>query len=282
MINNLTRTDCVLQVGGFNEHMTAEDTALSLMLSAKGYTVKLVDVLSYDTEPQDVFRYARRTVRWARQAVDLFRLPWRSAAFRLKLLLCYHLYGNLIHNVYLGLLLLVAWTPFRTANVDSLYNSVAFVVANRLYLTPWFAVLLGMTGLWVVQFILRLVLARKAGVSTYAFLLFSLLSTLLMYFVAFRVTIAMLRTALGFRTFFVPTNTQISEAPTLRTIANHMLPSLVYGALVVVGIGLQNRYLLLSLNCLWILLLLAAPLLLWLFHAKVRISYPKESADNGL
>ncbi len=157
--NQLLRTEHVLAVSGFNESLTAEDTTLSLMLSAKGYSVRLVDVISYDTEPDDIFSYTRRTTRWAGQTVEIFRLPWRGASIRLKLLLCYHLYSYLMHNVYFGLLLLTSWS-FR-ADRPPLDGFIALLSTDIGYFWPWMAVPFILTGLWALQIALRMYLARK-------------------------------------------------------------------------------------------------------------------------
>lgn len=275
--NNLNRTDCILQVGGFHEGLTAEDTTLSLMLSTKGYSVKLVDILSYNTEPQNMFYYTRQLTRWAAQTVELFRLPWQSASFRLKLRLCYDLYRYLIPNIYLVLLLLAAWTS-RTHSW-SLHNLVTSVITNQLYLTPWFVILLIVTNLWGMQVVLHLVLAKKSAVSLRSYLLYVLLSNTLMYFVIVPVGIAMLRTALGARVQFNPTNTRISSMPSLRAIVSRMWSPIVYGGLVLAGIVFRNQYLLLSFNFLCLLLLLAAPLVLWLSHTD---NMSLEEEANGL
>jgi cellulose synthase/poly-beta-1,6-N-acetylglucosamine synthase-like glycosyltransferase len=277
--NTLIRTECVQQVGGFHEYVTAEDIALTLMLSREGYAVKLVDIISYDTKPRDVYCYARRTIRWAKQTVEMFRLPWQSAAFPLKLVLCHRLYSYVIHNVYFGLLLLAAWASFSADN-QPLYSLAALGAYSKPSLALWFVMLLIIPSLWTTQVMLRFVLAKKAGVSGRDFLLYILLSTSLMYFMAFPVTRAMLETVFGAKTSFIPTNTKSSVVPTLPAIVNRMLPFLVYGGLVLIGVALNNRGLLFSLNGFWLLLLLIAPLVLWLFHSRgARI---KGDIDHGL
>jgi cellulose synthase/poly-beta-1,6-N-acetylglucosamine synthase-like glycosyltransferase len=263
--NNLIRCRCLRQVGGFHEYLTCEDTVLSLSLSALGYTVRLVDVLSFESEPQDIFRYTRRATRWARQTVETFRFPWRPAALRLKLLLCYQLYTYLSFGIYLGLLLAAAWHS-PSDGTWHLQDYMFYTVNGRSRPTPWLLVMLAMTGLWSVQMLLRLILVKKAGVSLCNFGLHLLLSTSMMYFVGFRSTVAMLRTAFGARTAFHPTNVVMPNQPTFAAILAHLSPALVCGGLVVAGIVLRNRFLLLSLNSLLLFLLLAAPVTLWLFH----------------
>lgn len=264
--NSLHRTDSILRVGGFHENITAEDTALSFMLSAQGYTVNLVDVLSHDTEPQSMFHYMRRITRWAAQTVEVFRLPWRCAASRLKLLACYQLHGYFVYSVYLTLLLLAAWAPSKTIQW-SIHDSMTLIINSQLYLTPWFGALLAFTGLWGMQFLLRFVLARRARVPIRSFLLHGLLSVSLTLPVSVVVGWAMLRTALGVRAKFVPTNAGTSGTPVLGSIMKSMTMPTIYMGFVLAGLLFRNRYLLYGLNSLWLFLWLAAPLVLWLFHA---------------
>lgn len=274
--NVLLRTDCIILHGSFPECVTAEDTALSLVLSAQGYDTKLVDVVSFDTEPQDVFRYSRRTSRWARQTVELFRLPWGSAALRLKLSLCYRLYTYLIHNVYLGLLLYTAWASRGGMTRRPLEQITLFHGFSGRF-APWVAVLLVILGLWSIQIILRLCLARRAGVATSDILWHALVSTSLMYFTSFPISVAMLRTALGTKPSFTPTNSRGLSSPTMLSITRHMLPFMAYGALVLTGVALRNQSLLFGLNGIWLLLMPTAPLVLWLFHRRV----PEPVGDSG-
>jgi glycosyltransferase involved in cell wall biosynthesis len=263
--NYLCRTDCVLQVGGYHENVTAEDTTLGLLLSAKGYSVKLVDILSYNTEPQNVFYFTRQTVRWAAQTVELFRLPWQSAAFRLKLRVCYDLYRYVVPNIPFALILIAAWS----VRVDSLplRDWITSVTTSQLRLTPWLVVSLMMVSVWAMQVAVHLILARRSGVSLRSYLAYGLLINALMFFVVAPVDVAMLRTALGARVQFNATNTRIPTVPTLRAILIHMKPSLVYGGLVLAGIAFRSRHSFVHLHLWWLLFLLAAPFLLRLFHS---------------
>lgn len=275
--NQLLRTEHVLAVSGFNESLTAEDTTLSLMLSAKGYSVRLVDVISYDTEPDDIFSYTRRTTRWAGQTVEIFRLPWRGASIRLKLLLCYHLYSYLMHNVYFGLLLLTSWS-FR-ADRPPLDGFIALLSTDIGYFWPWMAVPFILTGLWALQIALRMYLARKAGVTIKDFIRHSLLSTAVMCFVALPVNIAMLRTVLGSRVQFTPTNIGEGRAVNFRSIARHLWLPFLAGIVVSIGIATRNFYLLFSPNLFWLGLWLSSPLILWLFHRDQRASVEENNHE---
>ena len=89
--NELLRLAPVFSIGGFDERLTNEDTVLSLHLAARGWRTVLADVWSYNAEPDTTAAYNRRTVRWARQTLELFQHDWYEVPLRLKLLLCRHL-----------------------------------------------------------------------------------------------------------------------------------------------------------------------------------------------
>src|SRR5437868_9948271 len=83
--NQLIRLQPVREFGGFEETLTNEDTVLSLRLAAAGQRAALVDVWTTDTEPATVSAYIRRTLRWARQTVELVHYPWAGVPLRLKI-----------------------------------------------------------------------------------------------------------------------------------------------------------------------------------------------------
>lgn len=276
--NNLNKTDHILQVGGFHEQLSAEDTTLSLMLSSKGFKIQLVDIVSYDSEPEDMLQFLRRTIRWAKQSVEIFRLPWKSSSIRLKLLVCYHLYSYLIINVYLGLLLITAWA-FNARNWSTGDQVSDISSENLVLILPWLLALIIISGSWILQIMLRSLLAKKAGVSFSMYIAHTILSNALMYFVALPVGVSMLKTALGEKTEFTPTNLRSNKNLSLGKFLRYMLPSILYCVIVLVGVILRNRYLLFSFNFIWLLLWTASPLVLWLIHKN---NQTRENLTNEL
>jgi cellulose synthase/poly-beta-1,6-N-acetylglucosamine synthase-like glycosyltransferase len=266
--NYLARIDHILDIGGFPENVTAEDTALTLLLSARGYSVRLVDLISYDTEPQDPLLYAQRTIRWAKQTVEMFRFPWPGASIRLKLVLCYHLYSYSINFVYFFLLLLSAWA-FQ-AQGWTWNEFIAYIVVTSFYLTPAFIVLSSAALLWIFQLLLRTILALFTGASLKDIVLHSLIVTPLTYSFVFRMVFDMARTAFGAKVIFQPTNNQQSMPRPLSffDFVAYMKIPIFYSFLILLGVILRNRYLLYGPNGVWLLLLLAAPLILWLVQMK--------------
>jgi len=263
--NNLTRLEVLLDIGGFQEHLTSEDTTLSLLLSARGYSIKLVDVISYDSEPNDLHAYTRRGLRWAQQTTALFHYPWQSASIKLKMFLCYQLYGYVLPYVYLTLLMMAAWMPVRNVSLNWQY-ALNFIFESRYYLSPWFFAVLIMTGLWIIQILARFVFAYRAGVSVHDFIFHYFFSASLMYFTVFPIGLAILETLiLGNKISFVPTNSVLPQQNGLRKNLYQMIPLFIYGGMLFAGLLLKNRYLLFSLNGLPIILLFLAPLTLRYF-----------------
>jgi hypothetical protein len=266
--NYLARIDRILDVGGYPDNVTAEDTALTLLLSTKGCFVRLVDITSYDTEPQNPLLYAQRTIRWAKQTVEMFRFPWPGASVRLKLVLCYHLYSYSINFVYFFLLLLSAWA-FQ-AQGWTWNEFVSYIVATSFYLTPAFLVLSSTALLWMFQLLLRTILAKLTGASLRDIILHSLLVTPLTYSFVFRMIFDMARTALGAKVVFHPTNNRefARDSFSFVSFVSYMKIPIFYSLLILLGVVLRNRYLLYGPNGVWLLLLLLAPLILWFVQMK--------------
>ena len=153
--NQLIRIEALTAVNGFDENLTCEDTVLSLELASRGWRTELADAWSYDSDPVDVAACNRRTVRWARQTVEMFRRPWYDAPLCLKLLLCRHLLSYLLPPVAILLLGLSLWT-----GPASLAQAMDFLAAS-LRLEPGFRVY-GIALLPSVALFLLLVTLRTA------------------------------------------------------------------------------------------------------------------------
>jgi cellulose synthase/poly-beta-1,6-N-acetylglucosamine synthase-like glycosyltransferase len=160
--NQLLRLGPVRSLGGFDETSTSEDTVLSLDLVATGWQIALVNVWSHDTEPDTVAAYTRRTVRWARQTVELFNHSWRPVPLRLKLLLCRHLLAYLLPLFSVGLLTMSLWSGPTRLSDSSRFLMAALTLQKGYFLysvTLWS--ILSISGLLLI---LRMVVARQEGV----------------------------------------------------------------------------------------------------------------------
>jgi cellulose synthase/poly-beta-1,6-N-acetylglucosamine synthase-like glycosyltransferase len=263
--NQLLRTQAVLEVGGFCEKISPEDSTLSLELSRAGYSIRLVDVISYDTDPPNIFAFMRRIVRWAGQTAEVFLLPWDGASIRLKLLLCQHFYTYTVHNIYILLLLYTAW-GFDSHGMSPL-NLFQFIGNNFEEMWLWTLVLAEMTLLWLLQFLLRVYLAHRAGISLKNFFSHLLLTTALHSFTGLAVDYSIIKVLFGKKMVFRPTN--IKGTDPKREMFNFRLDAVFWffsGAAILLGMSLRNYLLFFSLNGLWILFWAAAPFTLLFFH----------------
>jgi len=263
--NQLLRMKAIREAGGYCESITPEDTSLSLALSEIGYSIRLVDVTSYDTDPPDILSFLRRITRWAGQTAEVFSQPWRGASLRLKLLLSHHLYTYTIHNVYLGLLIYTAW-GFDSRGISPL-KLIEFLGSHMQVLWIWTLVLAELSILWLLQLLLRFHLGRLAGISTRDFFEHMLLATALHSFAGLSMDLAVLRAIFGKRMDFVPTNTKITL---LKERPAHLTKDIVFwlaaSGLILSGMSLRNPLLFFGLNGLWIFFWVASPLTLLLFH----------------
>lgn len=263
--NQLLRTEAVRKVGGFCELISPEDTTLSLTLSAIGYSVRLVNVDSYDTDPLNVIHFTRRIVRWAGQTAELFSLPWGEASFRLKLLICYHFYNYTVHNFYLALLLLTAW-GFDSRNISPL-RLFEYIAVNNGQLWPWTIVLAELTLLWLVQLLMRLYICSLAGISFKKFFENMILSTSLYCFMGLAADISVIRGFTGHKIEFAPTNAAFKNSlPNTLEFIGSFLFWFCSGSLILMGMVMRNRLLFFSLNGLWVVFWSLAPVILLLFH----------------
>jgi hypothetical protein len=263
--NHLVRTELLQEIHGFHESISPEDTTLSLILGAKGYSICLVDVDSYDTDPQDIFAFGQRISRWAGQTAEVFKLPWGESPFRLKLLLCYHLYSYLIHNVYAVLLLMTAW-GFDSRGITA-REMPNFMKWDTAYFWPWGMILLGLILIWLAQLCIRFLVALRSGVPIKAFLIHMLLATAITGFIGVSVNLSILRVITGRKLHFDPTNAKGTARPASFSRQLKLMGiGLVLAAFILTGMLFRNRLLFFSLNSLWLVFWLLTPYTLWLFH----------------
>jgi len=195
----------------------------------------------------------------------MFSLPWSGASLRLKLLLCYHLYTYTIQNVYLALLIYTAWS-FDSRGISPA-KLLEFLSMNTQGVWLWTLVLAELTLIWLVQFLLRIFLGRRAGVSTKRFFENVLLSTALHSFACLSVDISVFRGLVGYKMEFVPTNAFKTANPKQPLLyAKDLLFWFVTGMLVLLGTVLRNPLLFFGLNGLWIFFWVLTPFTLLLFH----------------
>ncbi len=278
--NQLIRLSALQKVGGFPDDFSSEDTALSLRLSEIGYRTDLVDCWSYDTEPRSVTAYTRRTVRWARQTVELFGGNWHKCSLRLKLVLCRQLFSYL--NPTIGfVLLMVSFSQVQASTSETIQfmdDALSFADGYELY---GLAIWTSMTSLGL-RFVLHILLAHLEGVKPIAFAIATLFAPSVQVMLLVPVTLGMMLSMLGRRVPFIPTNTRRSNTtfPLLspRFLAYIILACISYFSLIT---KLQEypSIALIGFNAVWIFGFVTAPI----FFVVMQMRCPKAfRLKNGL
>lgn len=258
--NQLLRLEALRSLGGLDEELAAEDTALSLELRARGWTLALVDVWSHDTEPATVATHNRRTIRWARQTVQLCGRSWTAVPLRLKLLLCRHLMAYAFLPAGSFLVGVSLWTGPRRA--DDAVRFMYAALAMQPGYAPYGAALLVMAAVYTLLFTLRIRLARREGATWRALALLALLGNAPYTTLVGPLAAAMVSTAAGRRLRFIPTNerqaVQADSSPwsgAMRwAVSAALLGSLAAGA------AARPGSLLVGFNLIWLGLLALSPL----------------------
>jgi Glycosyl transferase family 21 len=198
--NNLHRISALNAVGGFDLSASCEDTIVSLRLMSTGWRIILVDAHTYDAEPRDVFAFRRRTVRWARQTVDVILSIRGNLGSRAALLLTKHLCAYLMAPAGVVTLAIFAaglWRP----NPNTLFE-VALTAQTVRWLTPT------TTAFWVAVFCLtglRVWHWKAGGGTLFAFMQYTLMSSAVAMFTSFHITVGLVRSIFLGQTKFVPT-----------------------------------------------------------------------------
>jgi cellulose synthase/poly-beta-1,6-N-acetylglucosamine synthase-like glycosyltransferase len=270
--NQLLRLSGVRALGGFDEKRSAEDTVLSLGLAARGYGICLVDTWSWDTDPATMAQYVRRTTRWARQTVEIFRDDWRTVPLRMKLILCWHLLSYALPVLATALLLLSVFNepgdPWLVRQFS--LRALRFEAGYKPYgLAMWPGI-----AAVLLRIVLHLLLAWRERVRLRTWLLAALAGGAIQALLVFPLVAGMLASAMGRSTSFEPTN-----APSARP-AKSLLGLSVVGALALfAGMGIAVAFhpggLWLGCNWLWCGGLLAVPLILIRMFVDRRRNYPQ-------
>jgi membrane glycosyltransferase len=256
--NQLIRLDPVRLIGGFDEELSSEDTILSLRLAASGFSTRLVDIWSYDTEPRDLNIYARRTRRWARQTTELFSRPWSSVPLALKLLLCRHLLAYMFPSLATLLLAISIWSsPVARFPAQAVFTHILFGGEGFESYSVRLWIALGAMSLSVAM---RLVNGVLEGVSLKEQGIALLFGSAPYAGLVLPLSLGMLRSALGKQAPFVPTN---ARQPTgnrkhaERSLAFHAYGCLVVGVLWISAMFHPGSFFV-GFNALWLILLLVS------------------------
>jgi membrane glycosyltransferase len=259
--NQLIRVAALKTVGGFSEAFTSEDTVLSLKLAALGLRTVLVDAWSYDTEPDSVIAYVRRTVRWARQTVELFCGEWDDCPLRLKLLLCRHLLSYLMPVV--GFVLLLVSVGLGPTSLDEVIEfSLAALSFNEGYAHYGLAMWSTMVIL-ALRLILQCGLVLAEGTALGPFLFSAFAGPSLQAILIIPVIWGMILSWLGKKAKFVPTNQHpmvIGYAKSFRHSIALCSVTGTIGVVLLMMIALRPGSSLVGFNFVWVFGFMTSPI----------------------
>lgn len=268
--NQLVRVDAVVEIGGFSEDFSAEDTVLSLDLSRRGWRTELIDVWTYDTEPKSVDAYIRRTTRWARQTVELFHGNWSDVSLPLKLLLCRHILLYILPIIGISLLIFSIFYDPQSRDVVSSFFEKSFSFSDGYFLygfTIWVAL-----AAFLLSIVFRFCLALIEGISFRWIVLSSIFGFAYCTVVIFPLAISIVASAVGFRTKFVSTNMRglgDKDRPILGYILLR-IQCLVLPIALIVAVALDPEIHLVGLNVVWFYAVVLTPLaLVFLTHIQI-------------
>ena len=266
--NNLHRLEAVRQVGGFDLSSTCEDTLISLRLAREGWRIILVETLSHDAEPHNVFTFRRRMVRWARQTADLV-ITFRSTVTRPHAwLIARHLFSYMLPMLCIVLLAFVTLTTRITMSQALEITCGNFMLKDG-YIIPGLISYLLLTSFTLVV-ALRLSLFILSGGRLRTFLLSTILGGAVSSFCTLHVIFGMIQSFASNRTGFSPTGIYERRSHGIAEIIREMaIPWFIYVGITGVLFS-KPGLLVFGLNLVWAMSLVTAPFILFAFHRDLR------------
>jgi len=263
--NQVVRINALIEVNGFDETLSSEDTVLSLELASKHWRTELVDTWTYECDPETVSAYIRRSLRWARQTVELFSRPWYNVPTHLKLLMCRHLLNYTLPLVGFILLCVSLWSS--PSSIESVWTflkaSICLVQGYKVYgLALWSSFTI--FGIFII---LQTILAIREGISVRLLLLTWGLGSAPYLFMLFPLALALAKSAVGMRVRFIPTNSQNTQAQDAETTQwiFRILSACVILAFLWMGVIRRPASLIVGFNAIWLAYLFFSPVALIIF-----------------
>lgn len=266
--NNLHRTKAIRELGGFNLSASCEDTLTSLQLARKGWRIILVDTVSHDSEPYNVFAFRRRIVRWARQTVDVITVYRSEVTWAHAWLMARHLFSYILPFFCISLLAFIAVTTDIT--MDQAWDILCgnFMLKHGYALSGLIGYMLFISFLLIV--LLRLYLFLLAGGDFRTFLLATFLSGAVSSFCSFHITLGVVQSLLLNRTGFTPTGIPSVQTCRLSEIVRAMaIPWIIYIGITCLLLS-KPGLLFFGFNLIWAGVFVTTPFALFLFHKDQR------------
>ena len=271
--NNIHRTSAFQEIEGFNQELTSEDTAATFELDMAGYETKIVDVVSYESEPANILKYKRRAVRWAAQTLALFGYSWDKVSGALKIELSRLMLYYIINAIFLFWIIGSIWYFDGILSLADQFEQIAALGFDydKVYLVSFVSILL----ILVLNFLLHFLLAIRCKVSIRDYVGHLLVSTAVFFYTIVPTTLAIIMGLFGNKVKYDPSNIE-SGRVSLWGLIKDM--SIVWvGSLIALIQHLANqqlpwRYL----GGIWALLIFFTPLILFYAH-----KYPVSGEDHA-
>ena len=202
--NNLHRTEAMQEIGGFRQDLTSEDTGATFDLDAAGHMTAIVDILSFESEPQNILKYQRRASRWAGQTAALFRYPWERVSNALKFELSRQMIYYLVNILFLFWVLGSLWYASDNVSIGEQYQQIVALESSygKIYLLSFELTL----GVMFSSFIVHFLLAIKNKVTLFRYLGHLFVSLVTYFYTILPILFSLIKGFLGEKVLFIPSN----------------------------------------------------------------------------
>ena len=222
--NNLHRVDVMLSIGGFDEELTAEDVVATLELDKEGYRTILVDVVSFEAEPENIYIFCRRAERWAGQTAALFRRSWVGVSAPLKIEISRQLIYYLVNGLFFGYIFGSLW--FSGYGIGQISASSSGVIDSEFFARKGILSFV-IISVFLSNHFIAFYHACRCGIKLKAYLESLLFSFATYLYIFIPVTKSLFNAALGRNVVFSPSNSDNTHYSLTKTVRNLSFPLLV-------------------------------------------------------
>jgi cellulose synthase/poly-beta-1,6-N-acetylglucosamine synthase-like glycosyltransferase len=259
--NNLHRTKHLIEVGGFDTRFVCEDYATAINLINIGHKCRMVDIISREMVPGTIKAYTKRSVRWAKQNLELLKLDTSRLPITTRLHIYMSIYYYSMWFVYFFGIFFAIYG--YNSSVEDVFNLAgALARGDPTLFFPSMSMLV--FAFYGINFtVLRLPLAVKLGISVKDYFRNLILFLAVSYYMMLDIMKAQAKTALGQKVIFDVTekiDVRMSFVETVRCFKGTNL------FILIVVFGIMRNPLSLVFNFIWLAPLLASSIVIHLAH----------------
>ncbi|MBM2813824.1 MAG: bcsA [Ignavibacteria bacterium] len=256
--NCLYRTESILKIGGFIEEFAAEDLATGIELIGNNYECKLVDVISYETIPESLKSYSKRSIRWSTQTIEILLKKEVKVPLLMKFYILSHAYKALAWFNIMILMILAVWSYSSTTS-DLTYFIFLFTTLE-VKDTQIFNAVIIISLYWLYYLTNRIPLVIKSKISIIQFYKYVLLNLAMEIYGLFPLLKAVIKVLSGIKVKFTVTDKRVINKGFLQ-IVGEMKFSLIFLCFLLLGL-IRNPVSLLF-NFTWLIPFLISPVVLF-------------------